>query len=138
MNLATRSDLQQTVLERLFEHRRSRERLAARGLGPSEQAELALWVSIIDRVHAAYQSTNPEKARAMERLFGFAHPVPRRRTHRSRIIKLSMEFCVSEPTMYKWREEIVFSTMLAAVEAGALRPYGLANISDEAALSQSQ
>ena len=38
-------------------------------------------------------------------------------------MKLSLELNVSPSTLYKWRETILADLLLAAVQAGVLRPF---------------
>jgi hypothetical protein len=83
------------------------------------------WVHAIEAARAYFRSTNPLKERFMCRLFGLETPVPRRQPTRERMIKLSIELCVSESTLYKWREDVFEIVLYAAVEGGLLRPFGL-------------
>jgi len=83
------------------------------------------WICAIDAARAYFAATNPVKERFMCRLFGLESPVPRRQPTRERMIRLSIELCVSESTLYKWREDIFEIVLYAAVEEGLLHPFGL-------------
>ena len=72
-----------------------------------------------------YRLEQPEKARAMDRLFGLTHAVPRAQGNRGRMLRLADDFCISESTLYKWREEILITVLMAAVEARALAPFAI-------------
>ena len=61
----------------------------------------------------------------MVRLFGLETPVPRSRSTRERMLKLAMELCVSESTLYKWREDVLEIVLYAAIDAGVVSPFGL-------------
>ena len=93
---------------------------------PEEETRLAAWVAAIDGARAALRDEYPLKERFMARCFGLDVSAPRGQDARTRIIKLSMELHVAPSTLYKWREDAVELTLYGAIEAGAVRPYGLA------------
>src|SRR5699024_2742324 len=53
-----------------------------------------------------------------------------------RLVKLSMDLHVAMSTLYKWREDAVDLTLYGAIEAGALRPYGIAPMQPDAARAE--
>ncbi len=123
MKFVAFTDIRKEALERLLSYRTDRQMIHVRGRGARQRAKLACWVRAVEQVLAMYREIQPEKARAMERIFGLSHPVPRCRNNRTRMLALAEDFCVAESTMYKWRDEIIFATMLAAAQSGALKPF---------------
>ena len=85
----------------------------------------ALWVLAITSAINHLKETNPVKARLLTRLFGLEKPIPRYQRVRERVIQLSMEYNVSETTVYAWREDLIHLVVCAAIEAGAARPFGI-------------
>ena len=57
------------------------------------------------------------------RLYHLDSPCPGKVGRGSEIMKLSLELNVSPSTLYKWRETILADLLLAAVQAGVLRPF---------------
>lgn len=83
------------------------------------------WVRAIDAARAYFRAQDPAKERFMSRLFGLDTPIPRGQPTRARMIQLSLELCVSESTLYKWREDILEIVLYAAIETGLLHPFRL-------------
>lgn len=126
MKYVSLADARAEATDRLTNYRTERQLIHKAGKGARlRSTRLARWAHAIETVRAMYESTQPEKARAMDRLFGLTHVVPKCQNNRNRIIRLAQDFCISESTMYKWRDEIVMATLLAGVEAGAFKPYGI-------------
>ena len=50
---------------------------------------------------------------------------------RARMMHLSVEMCVSESTLYKWREDILEIVLYAAIEAGLVGLFGLTDYEAE-------
>ena len=95
------------------------------GGGTGESAryeERQRWVWAIDRVREQLAAAHPEKAAFFERLYRFDAPHGKRITKET-MIKLSMELYTAPSTLYKWREEILLSIAIAAVQSKAIRPY---------------
>jgi len=90
-----------------------------------EAAWLKGWVAAIDNARRMTRETYPDKARFMARCFGLDNPIPRKQSVEARITKLSIDLHAATSTLYKWREDILYLTMLGAIEAGVLRPFGL-------------
>lgn len=95
---------------------------ADRPLSP-RYAEKAGWVWAVERVRADLARKDPEKERFFVRLYHLDSPCPGNVGRGNEIMKLSMELNVSPSTLYKWRELILADLLLAAVQAGALKPY---------------
>ncbi|MEG1524502.1 MAG: hypothetical protein RR297_01545 [Clostridia bacterium] len=110
-------DLRNEVNHQLLDYRRNRDRLQ-RGynLTESERAAMQQWCDAIARAYTYLKRRNPEKARAMIRLFGLHHPVPRYKKTKQRVVHLMNDLNVSESTLYRWRGEIIQLVLLAAVE----------------------
>ena len=126
MKYVTLADAREEATQRLINYRADRQLIHKAGKGTRRQAaRLARWARAIQEVRTMYEQTQPEKGRAMDRLFGLTHAVPKCQSNRKRMLRLSMDFHISESTIYKWRDEIVMATLLAAVEAGAFKPYGM-------------
>ena len=90
---------------------------------PTKYVEKAGWVWAVERVRTDLKAKEPEKERFFARLYhldesGSGHP-----GRGSEIMKLSLELNVSPSTLYKWREMILADLLMAAVQAGVLKPY---------------
>jgi hypothetical protein len=85
--------------------------------------EKAGWVWAVERVRADLKAKDPEKERFFARLYHLDSPVRGRPDRGSEIMKLSLEMNVSPSTLYKWRELILADLLLAAVQAGVLKPF---------------
>ncbi len=91
--------------------------------GKSERLEHAQrWVWAIERVCAVLKEKAPEKEAAFRRMYDLDR-VHRRFEMRDTVVKLSLELHVSPSTLYRWREEILLSIAVAAVQSGAFKPY---------------
>ncbi len=90
---------------------------------PSKYVEKAGWVWAVERVRADLAKKEPEKERFFARLYHLDGTVPGTPGRASEMMKLSMELNVSPSTLYKWREMILADLLMAAVQAGVLRPY---------------
>ena len=89
----------------------------------SKSAEKAGWVWAVERVRADLKAKEPEKERFFARLYHLDQPMSGHPGRGSEIIKLSMDMNVSTSTLYKWREMILADLLLAAVQAGVLKPF---------------
>ena len=69
----------------------------------------------------------------MIRLFGLETAIPRNQLTRARMVQLQAELCVTESTLYKWREDVFEIVLYAAIECGLVHPFGLARNADEEA-----
>ncbi len=125
MKNTTQKDIKKIVLRQLRGYRKTRELLIERRLSGHERTEATYWVHAIESARRALKAEFPLRDRAMNRLFGFDHPIPRREPVHDRIVQLSLAYGVGESTFYKWRERLVQLTTLAAIEAGLLKPFGV-------------
>ena len=89
----------------------------------SRYVEKAGWVWAVERVRADLAAKDPEKERFFARLYHLDEPISGHPGRGSDIMKLSLELNVSPSTLYKWREMILADLLMAAVQAGVLRPY---------------
>ena len=89
----------------------------------SKYAEKAGWVWAVERVRADLKAKQPEKEQFFARYYHLDEPCSGTPGRSSEIIKLSMQLNVSPSTLYKWREAILADLLLAAVQAGVLRPF---------------
>ena len=90
---------------------------------PPKYLEKAGWVWAVERVRADLKAKEPEKERFFARLYHLDQPMSGHPGRGSEIIKLSMDMNVSTSTLYKWREMILADLLLAAVQAGVLKPF---------------
>ena len=90
---------------------------------PAKYVEKAGWVWAVERVRADLKAKEPEKERFFARLYHLDQPMSGHPGRGSEIIKLSMDMNVSTSTLYKWREMILADLLLAAVQAGVLKPF---------------
>ena len=94
----------------------------ARPLSP-RAVEKAGWVWAVERVRSDLKRKDPEKEIFFARLYHLDSPCAGRVARKNEITKLSMELNVSPSTLYKWREQILADLLLAAVQAGVLKPF---------------
>ena len=80
-------------------------------------------MQVIACVRKLLQEEDPLKEKFMARLFGLDIVIPRRKTARERMIKLSLELHCSEATLYNWRAEIVELVLYGAIEAKLIQPF---------------
>ena len=80
--------------------------------------------------------SGPSRQRALSYQPEQQDPAPRGQDARTRLVKLSMDLHVATSTLYKWREDAVDLTLYGAIEAGALRPYGIARMRPDAARAE--
>ena len=90
---------------------------------PAKYVEKAGWVWAVERVRADLAAKEPEKERFFAKLYHLDGPQSGNPGRGSEILKLSMELNVSPSTLYKWREMILADLLLAAVQAGVLKPF---------------
>ena len=95
---------------------------AGRPLSP-KYVEKAGWVWAVERVRADLAGKEPEKERFFARLYHLDGPCRGTPGRGSEIMKLSLELNVSPSTLYKWREGILADLLMAAVQAGVLKPF---------------
>ncbi len=81
------------------------------------------WVWAIEQAWDMLKRDAPLKARLMEMLFslGEEEAVGAAGSRREEFMDA---LHISEPTLYRWREDIVHAVMAGAIEAGVLSPYG--------------
>ena len=94
-------------------------------ISPQALRQMRAWVRAIDRVRHELRNTQPQLERFMSRCFGLDVPFPKRQSVRARLLRLSMDLYIAESTAYKWRETLLDLVLFAAIEAGALSPFGL-------------
>ena len=114
----------------LMNYRRNNSRVYRGSAIRAEGGEMLAWVRAIDSARTYLRAQNPAKERFMTRLFGLETPLPRSQPTRARMIRLSQEICVSESTLYKWREDIFEIVLYAAIEYGLIHPFGLVRKAD--------
>ena len=90
---------------------------------PAKYVEKAGWVWAVERVRADLAAKEPEKERFFAKLYHLDRPRSGTPGRGSEILKLSMELNVSPSTLYKWREMILADLLMAAVQAGVLKPF---------------
>lgn len=115
----------------LLNYRRNNSRVYRGSAIRAEGGEMLAWVRAIDSARMYLRAQNPAKERFMTRLFGLETPLPRGQPTRARMIRLSEEMCVSESTLYKWREDILEIVLYAAMEAGVVGLFELRAAQEE-------
>ena len=109
----------------LMNYRRNNSRVYRSSAIRAEGGEMLAWIRAIDSARIYLRAQNPAKERYMTRLFGLETPLPRSQPMRARLIRLSEEMCVSESSLYKWREDILEVVLYAAMEAGVIGLFGI-------------
>lgn len=109
----------------LLRYRRNTSRVYRSSAIRAEGGEMLAWIRAIDSARIYLRAQNPAKERYMTRIFGLETAVPRNQPMRARLIHLSREMCVSESTLYKWREDILEIVLYAAMEAGVVGLFGI-------------
>ena len=89
-----------------------------------KEYERVLWVRAVDCAKAYWEKEDPLKAAFFAGYYRTDRP-KKRYEQKPSIRALAMQLHVSEPTLYKWRSELVTTVVLAAIQAGALQPYRL-------------
>ena len=115
----------------LLNYRRNNSRVYRGSAIRAEGGEMLAWVRAIDSARIYLRAQNPAKERFMTRLFGLETPLPRGQPTRARMIRLSQEICVSESTLYKWREDILEIVLYAAMEAGVVGLFGIREVTEK-------
>ena len=80
------------------------------------------WVWAVDRIRMLLEKTNPEKALFFVKLYRLDEPHGRIRVRES-LVRLTLELHITSATLYRWREELLLSVAIAAVQTQALRPF---------------
>ncbi len=115
----------------LYNYRRNTSRAYK---SPAQRAQIIAsqdWSGAIDAARAYFRATDPLKEQFMVRLFGLETAIPRNQLTRARMVQLQAELCVTESTLYKWREDIFEIVLYAAIECGLIHLFGLARKADE-------
>ena len=131
MKAITLPRLRAEAKRQLLNYRRNQSRVYRPAALRAERGSVRGWVRAIDAARAYFRTENPLKERFMSRLFGLDTPLPRSQPVRARMIRLSIELSVSESTLYKWREDILEIVLYAAIEAGLVGLFGLADCEAE-------
>ena len=86
--------------------------------------ERAAWVMAVEYAKAYLEDTDPAKASFFS---GFYHLDRPQRKNRPKVTMtaIAMQLHVSESTLYHWRSEALSIVVMAAIQTGALRPYGI-------------
>ena len=118
--------------KQLLSYRKNKTRAGRAEYQRSHGTDPSGWVRAVDEARAYFHATDLTKERFMVRLFGLETPLPRSRSTRERMMKLAIELCVSESTLYKWREDVLEIVLYAAIEAGVVSPFGLREEAEKA------
>ena len=99
---------------------------ALRRVEPNEEIKrMQGWIWAIEEALAMLRRDAPHKAQLMELLF-FTDTGDTPSDSCARRELLLDELHISEPTLYRWRDDIMQAVMAGAIEAGVLSPYGRA------------
>ena len=90
---------------------------------PRKYVEKAGWVWAVERVRADLKAKDPEKERFFAQLYHLDAPICGHPGRGNEVMKLSIALNVSPSTLYKWREMILADLLLAAAQAGVLKPF---------------
>ena len=132
MSRITVPRLRAEAKKQLLSYRKNKTRAGRAEYQRSHGTDPSGWVRAVDEARAYFHATDLTKERFMVRLFGLETPLPRSRSTRERMMKLAIELCVSESTLYKWREDVLEIVLYAAIEAGVVSPFGLRGEAEKA------
>ena len=132
MSRITVPRLRAEAKKQLLCYRKNKTRAGRAEYQRSHGTDPSGWVRAVDEARAYFHATDLTKERFMVRLFGLETPLPRSRSTRERMMKLAIELCVSESTLYKWREDVLEIVLYAAIEAGVVSPFGLRGEAEKA------
>ena len=132
MSRITVPRLRAEAKKQLLCYRKNKTRAGRAEYQRSHGTDPSGWVRAVDEARAYFHATDLTKERFMVRLFGLETPLPRSRSTRERMMKLAMELCVSESTLYKWREDVLEIVLYAAIDAGVVSPFGLRGEAEKA------
>ena len=93
----------------------------ANGVVPERYGQSLRWVLAADLVLGRLKAHDPEKERFFRAYFGTDGK--RVRSGKRGMVALSFDFCVSQSTLYRWRNELLTLLVIAAAQTGALLPY---------------
>ena len=94
---------------------------AMRLLEPSEDIKrIKGWLWAIDAAYAMLLSEAPYKAQLMELLYPLFESSEEKNLTREQIMD---KLHISEPTLYRWREDILNAVLIGAIQAGIISPY---------------
>ncbi len=97
-------------------------REAFRLLEPSEDIKrIKGWLWAIEEAYTMLKNESPHKAQLMELLYPLSSHEDEKKLSREQIIN---KLHISEPTLYRWREDILNAVIIGAIEAGVVSPYG--------------
>ena len=132
MSRITVPRLRAEAKKQLLCYRKNKTRAGRAEYQRSHGTDPSGWVRAVDEARAYFHATDLTKERFMVRLFGLETPLPRSRSTRERMMKLAIELCVSESTLYKWREDVLEIVLYAAIDAGVVSPFGLRGEAEKA------
>ncbi len=95
------------------------------GLSCRELARMRCWQRVVNRVLALARRDDPLMYRFMRQYFALVTPRSGRLSVTQRNLNVIEELGLSESLVYTMRRRAVANVMLAAVEAGLFKPYGL-------------
>lgn len=84
----------------------------------------AAWAIAVEYAKAYWDRTDPAKAAFFSIFYRLDHP-HKSLSSRPSIHRIAMQLHVTESTLYRWKNEILTTVILAAIQTGALRPYAL-------------
>ena len=125
MKAISLQQLRAEAKRQLLQYRRNNSRVYRSNAIRAEGGTMLAWMRAIDSARVYLRAQNPVKERYMCRLFGLEAPLPRSQPMRARMMHLSVEMCVSESTLSKWREDILEIVLYAAMEAGVVGLFGI-------------
>jgi hypothetical protein len=131
MEAITLARLRAEAKRQMLNYRRNQSRAYRGAALRAERGAILGWTRAIDAARAYLREANPVKERFMSHLYGLDTPLPRSQPVRARMIRLSLELCVSESTLYKWREDILEIVLYAAIEARLVGLFGIRPVFDE-------
>lgn len=131
MKAITIPRLRAEATRQLLNYRRNHSRVYRCATLRTEGGTMLGWVRAIDEARAYFKAEYPIKERFMVRLFGLETPLPRNQPARERMLRLGMELCIAESTLYKWREDVLEVVLYAAIEVGVVRIFGLRTEADD-------
>ena len=84
----------------------------------------AAWALAVEYAVGHFERTDPAKAAFLSAFYHLERP-PKRFAPKRTMSGVAMRLHVSDATLYRWKNEVLTAVVFAAIQTGALRPFGI-------------